>query len=66
MAGPLNFNVCLSLSVAQGPQILLSLQALFPAASVSHVEGENNIYLLKVGRIGDTEAEPIVKIFSNF
>lgn len=44
----------------------ISLQALFPAASVSKAEGENNVYLLKAGRIGDTEAEPIVKIFSNF
>lgn len=65
VSGPLNSNVRLSLGVSQGVWLPLSLQTLLPAASVFRAEGENSIYLLEVGRMGDTEAGLIVKGSSN-
>lgn len=61
---PLNSNACLSLGVSQGLWLPVSLQVLFLPATVSQVEEKNNIYLLKVGRIRDTEAGLMVKIFN--
>ena len=65
ISGPLNSNGCLSLGVSQDLWLPVSLQALFFTATVSQAEEENNIHLLKVRRIRDTEAGLMVKIFNN-
>lgn len=64
ISGPLNSNMCLSLHVSEGLWPPLSQQALFPPASVSQGR-KREMYLLKVGRMRDTEAELIVKMFNN-